>query len=53
VPRTSIFVAELSGAGINICSVQLKGMALSAVVGIVLSLVFWVFRKFWLMNEKD
>jgi uracil permease len=46
------FVSGLSGAGINIGSVQLKGMALSAVVGIVLSLGFWGFRKTGLMNAE-
>jgi uracil permease len=39
------FVVGVSGASIMIGSVQLKGMAFAAVVGVVLSLIFWVFRK--------
>jgi len=46
------FVAGLSGAGISIGSVQLKGMALSAVVGVVLSLMFWLLKKLNLMNSE-
>ena len=46
------FVAGLSGAGISIGSVQLKGMALSAVVGVVLSLMFWLLKKMNLMNSE-
>ena len=47
------FVAGLSGAGINIGSVQLKGMALSAVVGVILSLLLWLFRKLGLMDSES
>jgi uracil permease len=46
------FVAGISGAGINIGSVHLKGMALAAIVGVVLSLVFWIFDKLGLMNRE-
>ena len=46
------FVAGISGAGISIGSVQLKGMALAAVIGVVLSLVFWIFDKLGLMNTE-
>ena len=45
------FVVGISGASINIGSVQLKGMAFAAIVGVVLSLIFWVLRKLNLMNE--
>lgn len=45
------FVVGVSGASISIGSVQLKGMAFAAVVGVVLSLIFWVLRKANLMNE--
>jgi uracil permease len=45
------FVVGVSGAVINIGSVQLKGMALAAVVGVVLSLIFWIFRKLGITNE--
>ncbi len=46
------FVAGISGAGITIGSVELKGMALAAVVGAVISLVFWIFDRLGLMNEE-
>ena len=46
------FVVGVSGAAISIGSVQLKGMAFAAIVGVVLSLIFWVFDKFKLMNDK-
>jgi uracil permease len=45
------FVAGVSGAAINIGTVQLKGMALAAVVGVVLSLIFWCLEKFGLLND--
>jgi uracil permease len=47
------FVAGISGAGINIGSVQLKGMALAAVVGVLLSLSFWCFEKIGLMRNQS
>ncbi len=46
------FVIGVSEASIFIGSVQLKGMAFAAVVGIVLSLVFWMLDKLKLMNDK-
>jgi uracil permease len=46
------FVAGVSGASINIGTVQLKGMALAAIVGVVLSLVFWMFGKIGLLNKE-
>jgi uracil permease len=45
------FVAGISGAAINIGSVQLRGMALAAVTGVVLSLAFWSFDKLGMMNS--
>lgn len=45
------FVVGVSGASIMLGSVQLKGMAFAAVVGVVLSLLFWVFKKLKWMNE--
>jgi uracil permease len=47
------FVVGVSGASINIGSVQLKGMAFAAIVGVVLSLLFWGFNKLHLMNEDE
>lgn len=46
------FVVGVSGASIMLGSVQLKGMAFAAVVGVVLSLIFWVFKKLKWMNEE-
>lgn len=46
------FVVGVSGAGINIGTVQLKGMAFAAVVGVVLSLIFWMLSKLGLMNKE-
>jgi uracil permease len=44
------FVVGISGASINIGSVQLKGMAFAAITGVILSLVFWLFDKKNLLN---
>jgi len=46
------FVAGVSGAAVNLGTVQLKGMAFAAIIGVVLSLIFWVFDKLKLMNDK-
>jgi uracil permease len=46
------FVVGVSGAAINIGSVQLKGMAFAAVTGVALSLIFWLFDNLKLMNDK-
>ncbi len=45
------FVVGVSGASIMIGSVELKGMAFAAIVGVFLSLLFWGFKKMKLMNE--
>ena len=45
------FVAGVSGATISVGSVQLKGMALAAIVGVVFSLLFWAFRKLGWMEK--
>ena len=45
------FVVGVSGASINIGSVQLKGMAFAAIIGVVLSLIFWVLGKLNIMNK--
>jgi uracil permease len=47
------FVVGVSGAAVNIGSVQLKGMAFAAVVGVFLSLVFWILDKFKVMNGES
>ena len=46
------FVVGVSGASINIGSVHLKGMALAAIIGVALSLIFWGLDKFGLMNGE-
>ncbi len=45
------FVVGVSGASINIGSVQLKGMAFAAIIGVVLSLIFWILGKLNIMNK--
>lgn len=45
------FVLGVSGAAINIGSVQIKGMAFAAIAGVALSLAFWLFDKIGLMNK--
>jgi uracil permease len=46
------FVVGVSGASVNIGTVQLKGMAFAAIVGVVLSLIFWFLDKIKLMNDN-
>jgi len=46
------FVVGVSGAAINIGSVQLKGMAFAAIVGVLLSLIFWGLTKLGVMNKE-
>jgi uracil permease len=46
------FVVGVSGASINIGSVQLKGMAFAAIIGVILSLVFWILGKLNVMNKE-
>lgn len=47
------FVAGISGATIKLSSdVELKGMALAAVIGTALSILFYVLDKLGWMNEK-
>jgi uracil permease len=47
------FVVGVSGAAVNIGSVQLKGMAFAAIVGVVLSLIFWILDKLKVMNGES
>ncbi len=47
------FVIGVSGAAINIGSVQLKGMAFATIVGVVLSLLFWLLDKIGVMNKES
>ena len=43
----------ISGAGIQIGTVELKGMALAAIVGVALSLIFWLFDKLGVLNKES
>ncbi len=52
VPCAITFVIGVSGAAINIGTVQLKGMALAAVTGIILSFVLWVFSKARVLEKE-
>jgi uracil permease len=47
------FVVGVSGASIMIGSVQFKGMAFAAIVGVVLSLILFVFRQLGWMNDEE
>jgi uracil permease len=46
------FVVGVSGASISIGTVQLKGMAFAAIVGVMLSLIFWGMGKAGWMNKE-
>lgn len=48
-----VFVTGLSGVAINLGNVQLTGMVLACIVGMILSLLFYVFDKFKLTNDRD
>lgn len=48
-----VFLVGLSGISVNIGDVSLKGMVLACVVGMGLSLLFWLFEKFNLLNDKE
>ena len=47
-----VLIVGISGAAVNIGNVQLKGMALATVVGMILSLVFHLLERFNLVNDK-
>lgn len=48
-----IFVIGLSGIAVNIGDVSLTGMVLACVVGMLLSLVFYVLDKLHLTNDQE
>jgi uracil permease len=48
-----VFIVGLSGMSIDINSVPLKGMALGTVVGMVLSLIFYLLEKLKLTNDVE
>ena len=47
-----IFVTGLSGIKVNFGNVQLTGMVLACVVGMILSLIFYIFDKLKLTNDQ-
>ena len=46
-----IFVIGLSGIAVNLGDVQLTGMVLACVVGMILSLIFYVLDRLHLTND--
>ncbi len=46
-----IFVTGLSGIKVNFGNIELKGMILACMVGMILSLLFYIFDKFHLTND--
>ncbi len=48
-----VFVTGLSGVAFNIGEVTLKGMVLATIVGMILSLLFFIFDKFKLTNDRE
>lgn len=48
-----VFVTGLSGAAVNFGNVQLTGMVLACIVGMILSLLFYIFDKFKLTNDRE
>ena len=47
-----IFVTGLSEIKVNFGNVQLTGMVLACVVGMILSLIFYIFDKMKLTNDQ-
>jgi uracil permease len=47
-----VLIVGISGAAVNIGNVQLKGMALATVVGMVLSLLFHLLERLGLVNVR-
>jgi len=47
-----VFVTGLSGAAVSFGNVQLTGMVLACIVGMILSLLFYVFDKYKLTNDR-
>ncbi len=48
-----VFVVGLSGAFIQIGNVQLSGMCLATIIGILLGIVFFIIDKLGISNDKD
>ena len=48
-----IFVTGLSGIKISIGEIELTGMVLACIVGMILSLIFYVLDKLKLTNDRE
>ena len=48
-----IFVTGLSGIGISVGNIQITGMALAALVGMLMGLLFYFLDKLKLTNDRD
>jgi uracil permease len=48
-----VFVTGLSGVAVKLGSVSFSGMILACVVGMVLSLIFYICDKFHLTNDEE
>lgn len=48
-----VFVTGLSGAALTLGNVELKGMVLACIVGMVLSLLFYIFDRLKLTNDRE
>ena len=48
-----VFVTGLSGISVQFGSVQLTGMVLACVVGMIMGLMFFVLDKLKLTNDRD
>ena len=48
-----VFLVGLSGVAIKFGEVEFKGMVLACIVGMVLSLLFWIFDKLNLLNDNQ
>jgi uracil permease len=48
-----VFVTGLSGVAFNMGEVTLKGMVLACIVGMLLSLLFFIFDKLNITNDKE
>ena len=48
-----IFVTGLSGIKVQVGSIQLTGMVLACVVGMIMGLMFFLFDKLKLTNDRE
>lgn len=48
-----IFVTGLSGVTVNLGNVQLSGMILACIVGMILSLLFHMLHKLHMTNDEE